>query len=111
MEGKPGAVPAWVSLVKDYLHTHWDKNITLKELSLAANVHPVTISKYFHKYFSCTLGTYMRKLKVEKALSIIKSGNSSLAATAYECAFSDQSHFIRTFKQMTGFLPAIYQKL
>jgi AraC family transcriptional regulator len=52
----------------------------------------------------------MRKLKIDKALSLVKSGEESLTSVAYECGFADQSHFIRTFKQMTGFLPAMYQK-
>ncbi len=56
-------------------------------------VHPVTISKYFPRYFSCTLGEYMRKLKIEKSLSLIKSPGNSLTNVAYACGFFDQSHF------------------
>jgi AraC family transcriptional regulator len=106
-----GTIPSWVHIVKEVLHDHADENISLQALSNKANVHPVTISKYFPKYFSCTLGQYMRKLKIERSLSLIKSPESSLTAVAYECGFADQSHFTRTFKKLTGFLPTSYQKL
>jgi len=104
-------LPLWVNAVKERLHENWNEKISLHELADTANVHPVTISKYFPKYFSCTLGEYMRKLKIEKALSLVKSPEASLTSIAYQCGFADQSHFIRTFKQLTGFLPASYQKL
>ena len=104
-------IPSWIKIVIELLHEHWDETITLQQLSTAANIHPVNISKYFPIYFSCTLGEYMRKLKIEKALGLIRSSPVSLTDVAYKCGFADQSHFIRTFKAYTDFLPAAYQKL
>jgi len=104
-------IPPWVSVVRDYLHSHNDDTITLEQLSGISNLHPVTISKQFPKYFSCTVGQYKRKLKVEKSFAFVKSPSVSLTDVAYECGFFDQSHFIRTFKQLTGMLPGQYQRL
>lgn len=109
--GSGDALPPWVNIVKERLNDNWNENTSLQELAETAGVHPVTISKYFPRYFSCTLGEYMRKLKIERSLALVKSPEASLTAVAYECGFADQSHFIRTFKQLTGFLPANYQKL
>jgi AraC family transcriptional regulator len=53
----------------------------------------------------------MRKLRVEKAMALMVSSHQSLTEIAYVCGFADQSHFIRIFKQHTGFLPKQYQKL
>lgn len=105
------AHPKWVNTVHDLLNDRWNEHLTLKDLSRAAGVHPITISKCFPKYFSCTFGKYMRKLKIEKSLPLIKTSSLSLTEIAYECGFSDQSHFTRTFKQLTGFLPHHYKKL
>jgi AraC family transcriptional regulator len=110
---KPGKkpIPAWATKIQELLHDRWNEQVTLQELSLAAGVHPITISKHFPLYFSCTLGEYMRALKTEKALPLIKSSSRSLVDIAYECGFADQSHFTRTFKQVTGFLPNDFRKL
>jgi len=102
--------PLWVSIVREFLHDHWSDVVTLEELARMTGMHPVTISKYFRRYFSCTLGDYMRKLKVDKALSLIKVNGGNLTGIGYECGFADQSHFIRTFKLYTGVLPGDYQK-
>jgi AraC family transcriptional regulator len=103
--------PAWINIVSHMLNDRWNENLTLNDLAAAAHVHPITISKYFPKYFSCTLGEYMRRLKIEKSLYLIKASSFSLTEIAFECGFSDQSHFTRTFKNLTGFLPTRYAKL
>jgi AraC family transcriptional regulator len=103
--------PGWVNIVAELTRGKWNESLTLKDLSEAAGVHPITISKHFPKYFSCTFGEYMRRLKIERSLYFLKDSTFSLAEIAVECGFSDQSHFIRTFKQLTGFLPNNYKKL
>lgn len=103
--------PVWVSIVHALLNDKWNETVTLKELSLASGVNPITISKYFPVYFACTLGNYLRKLKIERSLSLIKNSGTSLTQTAYSCNFSDQSHFIRNFRAYTSLLPKQYQKL
>lgn len=65
----------------------------------------------FPKYFGCTLGEYMRRIKINRSLSLIQSNPGNLTEIAFQCGFSDQSHFIRTFKSQTGFLPKQFQKL
>ena len=110
--GDPGrSRPMWVARVQALLNDRWNEPLALKDLSEAAGVHPITVSKCFPKYFSCTLGEYLRRLKVEKSLRLIKASPLSLTDIAHECGFSDQSHFTRTFKRLTGFLPRQYQKL
>lgn len=99
------STPKWVRRLDDLLNDRWNEQITLNELSVATETHPVTISKNFRKYFSCTLGEYLRKLKVDKSLPLIKNSKMSLTDIAHHCGFTDQSHFTKNFKQMTGFLP------
>jgi AraC family transcriptional regulator len=103
--------PGWIKIVAELTRDKWNESLTLKDLSEAAGVHPITVSKHFPKYFSCTFGEYMRRLKIEKSLYFLKVSSFSLTDVAFECGFSDQSHFIRTFKQLTGFLPNNYKKI
>jgi AraC family transcriptional regulator len=107
----PKGLPPWISVLKEVLNDRWDERLSLKDLSEAVGVHPVTISKFFPKYFSCTFGEYMRRLKIEKSLQLIKTSPASLTEVAQECGFADQSHFTRTFKHLTGFLPNHYARL
>lgn len=103
--------PLWVNTLQDLLNDNWDKQLQLTEMAEVVGVHPVTISKYFRRYFSCTLGDYQRKLKVNRSIDLIKNSKLSLSEIAYTCGFADQSHFIRNFKQNTYFLPKDFQRL
>ncbi len=104
-------LPAWIKIVSEVTRDRWNESLTLKDLSEAACVHPITISKQFPKYFACTFGEYMRRLKIERSLCFLKLPYFSLAEIAAECGFSDQSHFTRIFKQLTGFSPNQYKKI
>lgn len=103
--------PIWLNKIVELLNDKWNEEISVSELAAAAAVHPKTVSKYFPRYFNCTLGEFRRKLKIEKSLPLIKSANFSLTEIAYECGFYDQSHFTGTFKELTGFRPKEFQKL
>lgn len=103
--------PLWVEQIKQYLQEYWDKSITLEELSQITGLHKISISKHFSKFTGCTISTYQRKLRVYHALELINNGQQSLSQIALQCGFADQSHFIRFFKQYTGFLPKKFEQL
>ncbi|HMR92176.1 MAG TPA: AraC family transcriptional regulator [Chitinophagaceae bacterium] len=98
-------MPAWLERAKQVLNDRWSETVSLAELSAVCNAHPVTISKYFPKYFSVTLGQYQRRLKVARSVALVKRKALPLGEIAFECGFADQNHFIRVFKSETGFLP------
>jgi AraC family transcriptional regulator len=102
--------PFWVKSLSELLNDCWYQNPSLKDLSKALQLNPITISKHFPKYFGCTLGEYMRRIKINRSLSLIQSDENNLTEIAMKCGFADQSHFIRTFKTQTGFLPKQFQK-
>lgn len=98
-------IPVWMEKLKEVISDRWDEFISLDDLSKMFNVHPVTVSKYFKKYFGCTLGDYMRKVKLEKAIYFLLHTKKPIAEISDFCGFSDQSHMIKLFKNYIGFLP------
>lgn len=101
----------WMVELTNILNDEWNINHSLSELSQRLGIHPVTISKNFNKYYGCTYGDYVRKLRVNRSLTLIKNTNNSLTEIAFLCGFTDQSHFIRVFKNYTGTNPKYFQKL
>ena len=103
--------PFWVKSLNELLNDCWNENPNLQDLAQVLNLNPITISKHFPRYFGCTLGEYMRRIKIDRSLSLIESNQINLTEIGFQCGFADQSHFIRTFKNQTGFLPKQFQKL
>jgi AraC-like DNA-binding protein len=106
-----GTMPPWAVLVKEMLHFEDPSKLNLSHIAEAAGIHPVHISRDFHRYFLCSMSEYVRKLKIEKAVSYLKSEECSLAEISYKCGFSDQSHFTRTFRSIKGITPQVYKDL
>ena len=103
--------PNWIGRIHEHIHDRWSEEISLDDLATIAGVHRVTVSKNFSRYFGCTFGEYVRKIRIEKALHLIRTTNQSLTDIAVDCGFYDQSHFTRTFKSLTGLLPKYYAYL
>ena len=103
--------PEWLKTVAELLHDKWDAELSLSDMAFVAGVHPKTVSKYFPRYFGCTLGEFRRRLKIEKALPLLKIPGLSITDVAYQCNFFDQSHFTRIFKELTGFRPKQFKKI
>lgn len=101
----------WVNKIKEILNDTFSEKLTLAGLSNDLDIHPGHLSRDFSKHFNCTLGTYIRKLKIERSLSLLSRKNFSLSDIAFECGFADQSHFIRSFKEMMSISPSAYRKL
>jgi AraC family transcriptional regulator len=109
--GTQQAPPPWIKRAEELLRDRWNEPVGLEELAAGVGVHPVTLSRYFPRYFRGTLGQYLRKLKVAKALTLIQNTPLSLTQIAYECGFCDQIHFTRTFREFTGLLPKTFRKM
>jgi AraC-like DNA-binding protein len=107
-------VPVWAAHLKELIQDQIDTNLTLslKQVSQDLNMHPAYLSRSFSKYFDdLSFGDYIRKLRIEKAIEMLKTSAYSLSEIAYLTGFSDQSHFIRIFKKHTGMLPTVYKKV
>jgi AraC family transcriptional regulator len=102
--------PSWVPELRELLLDNWSTNFSLHQIAGMIDVHPVTVSKNFTRYFGCTLGEFIRKYRIEKALTLIRTTDLSLTDIALTCGFADQSHFTRNFKRLTGSLPLHYRK-
>lgn len=103
--------PRWLGVAKDFIHEEFAHNLTLAEVSAAAGVHRVHLARVFQQYCRCTIGQYLRQLRVEAACAAIAKSDAPLSEIAVASGFSDQSHLCRTFKRLIRMTPAEYRQL
>jgi AraC family transcriptional regulator len=106
----PQKPPAWLLQVREMLHARFTESLTLGEIAQSVGVHPVYLAQMFHKYFKCTVGAYIRQLRLDFARRELATSDAPLCQIALAAGFSDQSHFTRTFKRYVGVTPAQYRE-
>jgi AraC-like DNA-binding protein len=105
--------PEWARELKEMIQDQLDTNmsLSLQQVSDELEINPTYLSREFSKYFdNLSFGDYIRKLRIEKAISLMNDTDYSLTEIAYLTGFSDQSHFNRIFKKQTGQTPSLYKK-
>jgi AraC family transcriptional regulator len=102
--------PVWLQKVREMLHEYYREHLTLEQLAQIAAVHPVHLAQTFRSVYSCTIGEYVRHLRVTRAADELVRTNHPLAEIALRCGFYDQSHFNRVFKRYVKVTPAQYRK-
>jgi AraC family transcriptional regulator len=105
-ERKP---PGWLQRVRELLDVRFAENLTHEVVAAAAGIHPVHLARVFRQHYGCTLGDYVRKLRLDFAARQLIITDEPLIGIAYAAGFSDQSHFTRTFKRQTGMTPAAFR--
>jgi AraC family transcriptional regulator len=101
--------PRWLRQVREILHARFSENLTLSCMAEMVGVHPVYLAAAFRKSYRCTVGDYVRRLRVEYACSELLNPDVPLVEIALSAGFSSQSHFSRAFKQFTGMSPTQYR--
>jgi AraC family transcriptional regulator len=105
-DGNGHGTPArWLEEARDRIHAELGARPTLSGLAESVGVHPVTLARAFRRSFGCTVGEYVRSLRIERAALQLAQTNLSLAEIALAAGFSDQSHFSNLFRRHTGLSP------
>jgi AraC family transcriptional regulator len=99
----------WLSRARDFVHDRFQESISLAEVAEFAGVHPVSLARAFRRMHHCTVGEYVRKLRIEFACQKLTASDESLVEIAFSAGFSEQSHLCRTFKRLTGLTPSEYR--
>jgi AraC family transcriptional regulator len=103
--------PGWLRKVRESLQDSYLQAPPLAALAAIAGVHPVHLSREFHKHYQMTIGEYIRKRRIEHASELLSHSELSLAEIASTCGFSDQSHFCALFRKHCGMTPAKFRDL
>lgn len=103
--------PAWLRQVLDRLHDSPAELHTLSLLAEEAGVHPAHLARTFRRHCRCSIGEYLRRLRIEHASQELQHTGAPIAEIALRAGFFDQSHFSKVFRQQTGTSPARFRAI
>jgi AraC family transcriptional regulator len=102
--------PVWLLRVREQLEASFAEPFTLAGLAMSAGVHPVHLAQSFKRWFNCTVGEFVRDLRLNDACRALEQSDASLADIAAAAGFTDQSHLCRVFRRLKATSPSTYRQ-
>lgn len=93
----------------NYMESHFNEKITVKQLAQYVGLNPGYLSTVFKKEKGMTITEYLTSMRIEVARSLLARTEYTYAQIAYSLAFCSQSHFSVVFRQKTGYTPYQYR--
>ena len=102
-----GPRPRWVERLREALHEPAPHSVS--RLAEELQLHPVYMARVFRRHHGCTIGEYVRRLRLERAAHLLIASEQPISMVAASAGFYDQSHFTRIFRRHKGMTPAAFR--
>lgn len=100
---------AIVKKTKEYIAAHLSEQIEILDLCRHTGVSRTKLYETFSENCGTGLAAYIKNARLEKARSLLKSTELSIAETAESVGFEDYNYFSRVFKKAYGISPRNYR--
>ncbi len=98
----------WTERAQEYLRAHLAEPLCLKALAREVGCSPFYLSRTFSDQVGETLPAYLRRLRMEKAADLLRSGDHNVTEAAMAVGYSSLSHFSKAFCRVMGCCPCVY---
>ena len=106
---RDGGRNAWPERARRLIEEEFASPLSLTGIAAAVGVHPVHLARRFRSSQGCTVGEYIRRVRVGFARRELVTTDKPIAEIAHSAGFFDQSQLTKTFKRVTGQTPAAYR--
>lgn len=100
----------WLKRAEELIRSRFAESLTLGEIAAAIDRHPVHLARQFRRHHGCTIGDYVRRLRLESACHRLRATDETLVMIALACGFSGQPHLSTFVKRATGLSPTEYRE-
>ena len=97
-----------IKKIIQYVEKNYQNKITLESISSELGYHKNYFSTLFKKTMDISFTKYLNNVRISHACNILQY--NSMAETCEKCGFSDESYFIKIFKETLGITPLQYVK-
>ncbi|RFS15003.1 GlxA family transcriptional regulator [Emticicia sp. C21] len=96
--------------IQDWLIHHLHQRNSIEELAEKVSMSPRNLTRLFKAKTGITIGEYIEKLRVERALQLLKR-NEKMSTISQECGINNPHQLATILKKHTGYIPKELKKL
>ena len=101
---------ASVSEVKEYLDSHYNKRVSLNELSSQFYIDKYYLAKTFKNQYGLPISAYIQNIRITKAKQLLRFSEKTVEEIGYEVGIDNLAYFSRVFKNVEGVSPSKYRE-
>ncbi|MCB8882680.1 helix-turn-helix transcriptional regulator [Acidisoma cellulosilytica] len=110
-KAQPIALLPWqMRKVRDFVEDNLHAALPVDSMADAVRLSRGHFSRAFTASFGCPPHAYLQQRRLERAKTLIRTTEESLAIIATACGFSDQSHLSRLFRRCLGETPSDWRR-
>lgn len=99
----------WIRKSVDYMNTHYTENIDINHIAKIVGIHRTYFSKVFTEHLGITPLKYLMKLKMNRAMQLLKETQLTVTEIALSLSYSDTASFSRSFSSYFGYPPTHFR--
>ncbi len=99
-----------VEQVATFLNEHYSQSWTVEEISKYFGYSPQHLNRLFKSFHSCTIHQYLRKIRLERATTLLKEEPVLTIEKIAEQIGMDTGYFIKVFQATYHMTPGTYRK-
>lgn len=99
-----------IEMAKEYIRQHFNKDISLDDVSRAVNISPYYFSKIFKEDTGENFIEYLTGIRIEKAKELLGTTEYSMKEICAMSGYQDPNYFSRSFKKNVGVTPTEYKE-
>ncbi|MGM0532688.1 MAG: helix-turn-helix transcriptional regulator [Bacteroidota bacterium] len=96
--------PIWEIMEENYMY-----DLKIRDFANLANRSLSTFKRDFQKYYKTSPGKWITNRRLERAKAFLETTDQTITEVAFDCGFSNTSHFSRVFKQKFNASPSDFQ--
>lgn len=97
--------------IMEYIQKHYYENINVSELAEMYYLNDTYLSTLFKEKTGWTLKSYLESVRIEKAKSMLKSRDYTIAYVASAVGYTDPNYFSKVFKRYTDLTPRQFREI
>ncbi|CAH0119338.1 MULTISPECIES: response regulator [unclassified Paenibacillus] len=99
-----------VRMVLEYIHRHYNEELTLEELSHYVDLNSSYLSRLFKEQTGMMLIQYINQYRVNKSLELLRNSTLKTYEIAEKVGFTSTDNFYIAFKKIYGHPPNEFRK-
>ncbi len=87
--------------VKEYIEAHYNEELSVSQLAEMNYAEAGYLGEAFIKHFGCSINEYQHRLRIKKAIELIKSTNMKLSEISNAVGYNNYNNFFSRFEKIT----------